>query len=192
MTRRELFRGIGVTGVTFAMWGLPGCAPDGDTTTAVVRVLVAAKAHDGETIADMRTRVFGQVQIGDVINLGEKVGWIVWGDLASDIVVLNEDHEIAAGEMATTESADDGVYDDVERPEEWVLTEGDTIAFFMLNFQTIAIAEGSQKFAELLDGNDPTQVVVIRDGKVLEGVDLDTDVALEGDELLIFGGKIAA
>lgn len=192
MNRRRLLQ---LAGVVLAIGGgLPGCAvsrADG----AEVQVLVAAKARGGETVANMRTRVFGQVQIGDTVNLGQKVGWLVWSsDIAGDIVVLNETHTVAPGEMITTEAADDltGDYTGVEPPEAWVLNEGDAVAFFMLDFQTIAIAEGGEKFAELLVGRDSSEVVVIRAGKVLESVDFDTDTAEVGDELLVFGGKITA
>jgi hypothetical protein len=189
-TRRGVIGLIAVAILAPTTVTLTGCA--GANTT--VRVLVAARAIQGDTIASLRQRAFQVVTFKGETNTGAKVGWITWQEITGDIVILNEDHTIVADEMITTEGnvGLDEVYDAAERPEDWVLNEGDTIAFFSLDCDTIAVANGGETLGSLLGNNDPSQVVVLRAGKVVELVDFDSDVAMEGDELVIFGGKIAA
>lgn len=189
MNRRELLVLLGAAAAV-PITGLAGCAPGGTT----VRVLVAARATGGETIAVLRARAFNTVSFEGKSNTAAKVGWLVWPTIDADVVVLNMDHAVTGGEMATTEGdvQQDQVYEATERPEDWQLQNGDTIAFFALDCTTVAVAEGGETLTELIGANHPSQIVVLRNGHVVEGLDFDTGLAEPGDELVVFGEKIAA
>lgn len=190
MNRRDFLSG-GVVAMAAVAVGLPGCGT-GEETDAV-HVLVVARVQGFETVEAVRNRVFSTVQIPDIANLRAKLGWIMWsGETDADIVVLDEEVTVSQADFATTEDPDDP--GNTELPWEETLYTGDAIAFFLLDCGTIATAEGGEPFATLVAGvTNFEEVVVLRDGRVLEGVNLAYDVAEPGDEVVIFyGGKIAA
>jgi hypothetical protein len=89
-TRRGVIGLIAVAILAPTTVTLTGCA--GANTT--VRVLVAARAIQGDTIASLRQRAFQVVTFKGETNTGAKVGWITWQEITGDIVILNEDHTI--------------------------------------------------------------------------------------------------
>jgi hypothetical protein len=195
MTRRQLMGSGFVLAAALAVGATTGgCA--GMVQTDTVQVIVIAKARDGETVADLKVRAFANVEFTSIPNTTAKVGWVVYnGQIEADIVVTNREIEVDQIDFVTSEGdvAEDVTNYATERPEAEQLAGGEQIAFFLLDCESVAVAEGGESYAALLGDDDFDQIVVLRGGKVVEEIDLVSGVAEAGDELVHFPpGKITA